>query len=129
MPRDTLKPVCCIGRKSSNFLLIVIGYTVLDASALSCPVLLQNCRNVLVRSNAAVPGGATAKLADFGLSRAMKQHQTHRTTKTCGTMSHMVSGECAWACAGPVCDMHCWCPCDMLLSVALYTLMYIEANR
>jgi hypothetical protein len=57
-------------------------------------VLLQNCRNVLVRSNAAVPGGATAKLADFGLSRAMKQHQTHRTTKTCGTLSHMVSAAC-----------------------------------
>jgi serine/threonine protein kinase len=54
-------------------------------------LLLQNCRNVLVRSNPGVPGGATAKLADFGLSRAMKQHQTHRTTKTCGTLSHMVS--------------------------------------
>jgi hypothetical protein len=53
-------------------------------------VLPQNCRNVLVRSNPVAPGGATAKLADFGLSRAMKQHQTHRTTKTCGTLSHMV---------------------------------------
>uniref|UniRef100_A0A383VBH1 Protein kinase domain-containing protein n=1 Tax=Tetradesmus obliquus TaxID=3088 RepID=A0A383VBH1_TETOB len=48
-----------------------------------------NARNVLVRSNAAAAAGLTAKLADFGLSRAMKQHQTHRTTKTCGTMSHM----------------------------------------
>jgi hypothetical protein len=56
-------------------------------------LLPQNCRNVLVRSNASAPGGATAKLADFGLSRAMKQHQTHRTTKTCGTMSHMVSSQ------------------------------------
>jgi hypothetical protein len=57
-------------------------------------LLPQNCRNVLVRSNASAPGGATAKLADFGLSRAMKQHQTHRTTKTCGTLSHMVSAVC-----------------------------------
>ncbi|WIA16604.1 hypothetical protein OEZ85_013271 [Tetradesmus obliquus] len=48
-----------------------------------------NARNVLVRSNAAAAAGLTAKLADFGLSRALKQHQTHRTTKTCGTMSHM----------------------------------------
>ncbi|WIA36802.1 hypothetical protein OEZ86_008057 [Tetradesmus obliquus] len=48
-----------------------------------------NARNVLVRSNAAAAAGLTAKLADFGLSRAMKQHQTHRTTKTWGTMSHM----------------------------------------
>jgi hypothetical protein len=66
----------------------------------------QNCRNVLVRSNASAPGGATAKLADFGLSRAMKQHQTHRTTKTCGTLSHMVSIVCgqlgvAYAVLGP----------------------------
>jgi hypothetical protein len=48
---------------------------------------------VLVRSNPLAAAGLTAKLADFGLSRAMKQHQTHRTTMTCGTMSHMVSAE------------------------------------
>jgi serine/threonine protein kinase len=51
---------------------------------------LQNARNVLVRTTPATAAGLTAKLADFGLSRAMKQQQTHRTTKTCGTMSHMV---------------------------------------
>eukprot|EP00775_Hariotina_reticulata_P011713 gene11713-11858_t len=31
----------------------------------------------------------TAKLADLGMSRALRQHSTHRTTNTVGTMSHM----------------------------------------
>jgi hypothetical protein len=65
----------------------------------AAPLLLQNARNVLVSSNAAAAAGLTAKLADFGLSRAMKQQQTHRTTQTCGTMSHMVSSEAATHCA------------------------------
>jgi serine/threonine protein kinase len=30
-----------------------------------------------------------AKLSDLGLSRVVKQHSTHRTTNTVGTMSHM----------------------------------------
>uniref|UniRef100_A0A383WBA4 Protein kinase domain-containing protein n=1 Tax=Tetradesmus obliquus TaxID=3088 RepID=A0A383WBA4_TETOB len=46
-----------------------------------------NARNVLVRSSAS--GGVVAKLADLGISRVIKQHSTHRTTNTVGTMSHM----------------------------------------
>ncbi|KAF6255835.1 kinase-like domain-containing protein [Scenedesmus sp. NREL 46B-D3] len=46
-----------------------------------------NARNVLVRS--ADGGGVVAKLADLGISRVIKQHSTHRTTNTVGTMSHM----------------------------------------
>jgi hypothetical protein len=52
-------------------------------------LLLQNARNVLVRSSPS--GGVVAKLADLGISRVVKQHSTHRTTNTVGTMSHMVS--------------------------------------
>jgi hypothetical protein len=48
----------------------------------------QNARNVLVRSSPS--GGVVAKLADLGISRVIKQHSTHRTTNTVGTMSHMV---------------------------------------
>eukprot|EP00882_Tetradesmus_deserticola_P010854 GHRQ01011473.1.p4 GENE.GHRQ01011473.1~~GHRQ01011473.1.p4 ORF type:complete len:105 (+),score=50.45 GHRQ01011473.1:3-317(+) len=48
-----------------------------------------NAHNVLVRSCEA--GGVAAKLADLGISRVIKQHATHRTTHTVGTMSHMVS--------------------------------------
>ncbi|WIA34787.1 hypothetical protein OEZ86_013090 [Tetradesmus obliquus] len=48
-----------------------------------------NSRNVLVASSASSPCGMTAKLADLGLSRALQQHTTHRTTQTVGTMSHM----------------------------------------
>eukprot|EP00878_Enallax_costatus_P018623 GHUV01019614.1.p1 GENE.GHUV01019614.1~~GHUV01019614.1.p1 ORF type:complete len:911 (+),score=211.03 GHUV01019614.1:148-2880(+) len=48
-----------------------------------------NARNVLVASSASSRTGLCAKLADLGLSRVIKQHQTHRTTNTVGTMSHM----------------------------------------
>lgn len=44
--------------------------------------LLQNGRNVLVASCPEAPSGVQAKLADLGLSRSIKQHQTHRTTNT-----------------------------------------------
>lgn len=43
---------------------------------------LQNARNVLVASNSDAAGGVTAKLSDLGLSRSIKQHNTHRTTNT-----------------------------------------------
>jgi hypothetical protein len=43
---------------------------------------LQNARNVLVASCSSMPAGVTAKLADLGLSRSIKQHATHRTTNT-----------------------------------------------
>jgi hypothetical protein len=31
--------------------------------------------------------------ATAGLSRTIKQHETHRTTNTCGTLSHTAPGE------------------------------------
>lgn len=43
---------------------------------------LQNARNVLVASCSEAPSGVQAKVADLGLSRTVKQHQTHRTTTT-----------------------------------------------
>jgi hypothetical protein len=45
---------------------------------------LQNSRNVLVASSAAAECGMVAKVADLGLSRAVKQNKTHRTTDTIG---------------------------------------------
>lgn len=50
---------------------------------------MQNARNVLVSSSTTAQFGMVAKLADLGLSRVIKQHSTHRTTATYGTMSHM----------------------------------------
>jgi serine/threonine protein kinase len=50
---------------------------------------LQNARNVLVASCSEAACGVQGKLADFGLSRSIKQHHTHRTTNTIGTISHM----------------------------------------
>ncbi|WIA19099.1 hypothetical protein OEZ85_003747 [Tetradesmus obliquus] len=47
-----------------------------------------NGRNVLVSASAMSPLGVVAKVADLGLSRTIKQHETHRTTNTCGTLSH-----------------------------------------
>lgn len=55
-----------------------------------CP--FQNARNVLVTSSANSPLGVSAKLADLGLSRTIKQ-SSHRTTHTVGTMSHTAPGE------------------------------------
>ncbi|KAF8065921.1 MRE11 [Scenedesmus sp. PABB004] len=51
-----------------------------------------NARNVLCKR---VPDGACGavpyevKISDLGLSRIIKQHSTHRTTNTVGTLSHM----------------------------------------
>ncbi|KAF8061383.1 roco8 [Scenedesmus sp. PABB004] len=48
-----------------------------------------NARNVLVASSATAPLGMVAKVADLGLSKAIQQQRTHRTTDTTGTLSHM----------------------------------------
>lgn len=53
---------------------------------------VQNARNVLVTTCPSSVCGLTAKLADLGLSRTIKQHNTHHTTCTVGTMSHMPPG-------------------------------------
>lgn len=65
---------------------------------LSC---LQNGRNVLVASCSEAAIGVRCKLGDFGLSRSVKQHQTHRTTNTvraegcCMTAAEVA----AWPCS------------------------------
>eukprot|EP00775_Hariotina_reticulata_P003316 gene3316-3593_t len=48
-----------------------------------------NARNVLVASSDKSSTGVVAKVSDLGLSRVIKHHETHRTTNTVGTMSHM----------------------------------------
>jgi hypothetical protein len=59
--------------------------------SLTTPVLrllLQNCRNCLVASDPTGKYGACAKIADLGVSRALQQHKTHRTTQNLGTITH-----------------------------------------
>lgn len=41
---------------------------------------LQNAHNVLVASSSVARHGLVAKVGDFGLSRTLKLHATHRTT-------------------------------------------------
>lgn len=45
--------------------------------------------NVLLSSNQLAPFGEVAKVSDFGLSRSLNNGQTHRSTRTVGTVSHM----------------------------------------
>ncbi|KAF6262724.1 hypothetical protein COO60DRAFT_1674556 [Scenedesmus sp. NREL 46B-D3] len=47
-----------------------------------------NSRNVLVATDSASEAGATAKIADLGISKAIAQHKTHRTTTNLGTITH-----------------------------------------
>lgn len=47
-----------------------------------------NSRNVLVATDTASEAGATAKIADLGISKAIAQHKTHRTTTNLGTITH-----------------------------------------
>jgi serine/threonine protein kinase len=53
-----------------------------------CLLSPQNSRNVLVATDAASEAGATAKIADLGISKAIAQHKTHRTTTNLGTITH-----------------------------------------
>ena len=47
------------------------------------------CENVLLRSDTSDPDGVTAKVADFGLSRALAAGQSHLSTRCYGTVTHM----------------------------------------
>lgn len=49
----------------------------------------MNARNVLVSSCSTSEIAMCAKVADLGLARCLAHHATHRTTNSCGTMSHM----------------------------------------
>ncbi|KAI8468625.1 MAG: hypothetical protein J3K34DRAFT_477631 [Monoraphidium minutum] len=46
-------------------------------------------QNVLLTSAPGTPAGVTAKISDFGLSKALALDQTHVTTHSLGTISHM----------------------------------------
>ncbi|KAI8469751.1 MAG: kinase-like domain-containing protein [Monoraphidium minutum] len=45
--------------------------------------------NVLLASDPSAPSGAIARVSDFGLSRALGFGQTHQSTRTVGTVTHM----------------------------------------
>ena len=47
------------------------------------------CENVLLRSDSSDPEGVSAKVADFGLSRALAIGQSHLSTRRYGTVTHM----------------------------------------
>ena len=47
------------------------------------------CENVLLKSDTSEPDGVTAKVADFGLSRALAAGQSHLSTRRYGTVTHM----------------------------------------
>jgi serine/threonine protein kinase len=55
------------------------------------PVLLQGdlkpC-NVLIKHVQGAPYGRVALVSDFGLSRALQVGQSHRSTRTFGTLNH-----------------------------------------
>jgi serine/threonine protein kinase len=53
------------------------------------PTLPPKAENVLVAYDANADGGLVGKLGDFGLSRALSAHQTHASTRTVGTVTHM----------------------------------------
>eukprot|EP00879_Flechtneria_rotunda_P026893 GHRR01028733.1.p1 GENE.GHRR01028733.1~~GHRR01028733.1.p1 ORF type:complete len:480 (+),score=149.90 GHRR01028733.1:863-2302(+) len=65
-----------------------------------------NARNVLVSSCPASETGMIAKLGDLGVSRAVKQHETHRTTRTVGTMSHMPTETLRYGRISPAVDVY-----------------------
>jgi serine/threonine protein kinase len=45
--------------------------------------------NVLITSDASEPHGCVARVADFGLSRALGMGLSHLSTRTYGTVTHM----------------------------------------
>jgi serine/threonine protein kinase len=53
------------------------------------PLSRPQAGNVLLASNASSPVGMTAKISDFGLSRALGAGQTHQSTRTVGTVTHV----------------------------------------
>ncbi|KAF8065521.1 STY13 [Scenedesmus sp. PABB004] len=65
-----------------------------------------NSSNCLVCSDPAAETGMTAKLADLGLSRVMKERATHRTTRTTGTLSHMPPELLQFGRSGPSTDIY-----------------------
>ncbi|KAG2488379.1 hypothetical protein HYH03_013068 [Edaphochlamys debaryana] len=56
-----------------------------DSLSAGCAVSLPSC----LPSDAPLPADTVAKVADFGLSRWLKEGQTHHSTKTVGTVTHM----------------------------------------
>ncbi|KAF8066204.1 ycf42 [Scenedesmus sp. PABB004] len=52
------------------------------------PCLLLLLGNVLIKLEAGAPYGRVAKVSDFGLSRSLAGGQSHRSTRTMGTLNH-----------------------------------------
>lgn len=69
-------------------------------------LLLQNARNVLVSSCTSSDLGMCAKVADLGLARCLAHHATHRTTNSCGTMSHMAPELLRYGRLSPAVDVY-----------------------
>jgi hypothetical protein len=72
-------------RSLSTWLPVLLLSACAVLSVTSCTFLLQNSHNVLVSSGSTAQYGLVAKIADLGLSRVIKQHATHRTTRTVST--------------------------------------------
>eukprot|EP00878_Enallax_costatus_P018455 GHUV01019427.1.p1 GENE.GHUV01019427.1~~GHUV01019427.1.p1 ORF type:complete len:578 (+),score=131.42 GHUV01019427.1:188-1921(+) len=89
--------------------LLLLQDTAMGLAALHAEATVHgdlNARNVLVCSSDNAPAGMVAKLADLGLSRVIKQHKTHRTTQTVGTMNHMPSELLRYGRLSPAVDVY-----------------------
>eukprot|EP00878_Enallax_costatus_P005213 GHUV01005479.1.p1 GENE.GHUV01005479.1~~GHUV01005479.1.p1 ORF type:complete len:661 (+),score=159.36 GHUV01005479.1:2184-4166(+) len=62
--------------------------------------------NVLLTTSVTAPYGRIAKITDFGLSRAMATGETHRSTHTLGTVSHMAPELLRYGKMAPTCDVY-----------------------
>jgi hypothetical protein len=71
-----------------------------------CCLCVQNARNVLVSSCSRSEIGMSAKVADLGLARCLAHHATHRTTNSCGTMSHMAPELLRYGRLSPAVDLY-----------------------
>ena len=72
--------------------------------------------NVLLATCPGAPFGLVAKVADFGLSRTLKVGQTHRSTRTVGTVTHMPPELLRLGKLSPAGDVYAfgiilWCAC------------------
>ncbi|KAF8066337.1 Map3k12 [Scenedesmus sp. PABB004] len=61
--------------------------------------------NVMLCVSPSSPYGRVAKITDFGLSRAFASGQTHRSTHTLGTVSHMAPELLRWGKMSPPVDV------------------------
>lgn len=60
----------------------------------------------MVSSSTSSSLGMCAKVADLGLARCLAHHATHRTTNSCGTMSHMAPELLRYGRLSPAVDVY-----------------------